>query len=569
MQQTTIGISFFGVIFVGLVVISIGLGALKLLSLLVNAMMGRRKPQPPTKVGAWSGIVTALVVTATMFVGLGVVAMLFYARTESRPHTFTMTHREQPGQIHAHAGGVFSSADIRVELGEQPTQLNARAASTLSNAAVTVGHPEQPGQLEPIDVTRAQELANAVEEEQTHPGAEVLPEVPEVPELAEDAGVEAVMADSLVTTTDTKVDPAAEQAAFIEASKAELQQLVSKIGQYVSSNLERVGDKEGTTIFGQAAKSDNGDVVVIQPSDEMVRQILGAAGQDLLKSFNSKLPGRIRQTYALIPLTPPVGSTVPVNPLLAAGGLETIANSIVAFVESAESAAALAGTDVPTAVLPAEAGSELTVQPEIPVRPKWMDEKDARRVVVKTKPILEGDDADALLTVAINEALAKHVETVTATLNTALHEQAKFVCLELPQATAAECIVDTYDSDETMETEKTGPTSFQVRYALLQFPEAVDQIAVRQIRQSIQQDRILGLGVVVGFAWLSVCSAGFGIRQWRKGTRLRRITAAPVFAVITLPTLLVAVGMVVALSTGDVPHRPWNSQPVTIDLQNM
>ena len=564
MQQTTIGISFFGVIFVGLVVISIGLGALKLLSLLVNAMMGRRKPQPPTKVGAWSGIVTALVVTATMFVGLGVVAMVFYARTESRPHPFTMTPREQPRQIHVHAGGVFSSADIRVELGEQPTQLNARAASTLSNAAVTVGHPEQPGQLEPIEITRAQELANAVEEEQTHPGAGSSAEA------AEDAGVEAAMVDSLVvTTTDTKVDPTAEQAAFIEASKAELQQLVSKIGQYVSSNLERVGDKEGTTIFGQAAKSDNGDVVVIQPSDEMVRQILGAAGQDLLKSFNSKLPGRIRQTYALIPLTPPVGSTVPVNPLLAAGGLETIANSIVAFVESAESAAALAGTDVPTAVLPAEAGSELTVQPEIPVRPKWMDEKDARRVVVKTKPILEGDDADALLTVAINEALAKHVETVTATLNTALHEQAKFVCLELPQATAAECVIDTYDSDETMETEKTGPTSFQVRYALLQFPEAVDQIAVRQIRQSIQQDRILGLGVVVGFAWLSVCSAGFGIRQWRKGTRLRRITAAPVFAVITLPTLLVAVGMVVALSTGEVPHRPWNSQPVTIDLQNM
>lgn len=514
MQQTTIGISWFGVIFVGLIAIAIGLGALKVISLLVKALLGRRKPQPPTKVGAWSGIVTALVVTATMFVGLGAVAMLFYVRTPSTRHAVTMNFQE------------------KAEL------------------------------LGRVDLTRARELASAVELEQSPRAEEVLAAI------ADDAAIEAV-AGSLATTTDTKVDPAAEQAAFIEASKAELQQLVSKIGQYVSSNLERVGDKEGTTIFGQAAKSDNGDVVVIQPSDEMVRQILGAAGQDLLKSFNSKLPGRIRQTYALIPLTPPVGSTVPVNPLLAAGGLETIANSIVAFVESAESAAALAGTDVPTAVLPAEAGSELTVQPEIPVRPKWMDEKDARRVVVKTKPILEGDDADALLTVAINEALAKHVETVTATLNTALHEQAKFVCLELPQATAAECIVDTYDSDETMETEKTGPTSFQVRYALLQFPEAVEQIAVRQIRQSIQQDRILGLGVVVGFAWLSVCSAGFGIRQWRKGTRLRRITAAPVFAVITLPTLLVAVGMVVALSTGEVPHRPWNSQPVTIDLQNM
>ena len=516
MQQTTLGISWIGVIFVGLVVIAIGLGALKLLSLLMNALMGRKKPQPPTKVGAWSGIVTALVVTATMFVGLGAVAMLVFVRTQSTRHAVAMDFQEEA---------------------------------------------ELPGR---VDMTRARELANAVELEQAH-RAEIA-----VAEFAEDAAVEAAVVDSLVVTTmDTKVAPTPEQAAFIEASKAELHRLVSKIGQYVSSNLESVGDKEGPTIFGQAAKSDNGDVVVIQPSDEMVRQILGAAGQDLLKSFNSRLPGRIRQTYALIPLTPPVGSTVPVNPLLAAGGLEMIANSIVAFLESAESAAALAGTDVATTVLPAETTGELTVQPEIPARPKWMDEKDGRRIVVETKPILDGDDAEAPLTVAINEALAKHVQNVTATMNSTLHEQAKFVCIELPQETAKKYVIDTYKRHETLETETEGPQQFQIHYALLEFPEAIDQLAVRQIRQSIQQDRILGLGVVVGFAWLSVCSAGFGIRQWRKGTRLRRIAATPVFAVITLPTLLVAVGMVFALSTGNVPHRPWDSRPVSIDFQNM
>ena len=198
-----------------------------------------------------------------------------------------------------------------------------------------------------------------------------------------------------------------------------------------------------------------------------------------------------------------------------------------------------------------------------------MDEPDGRRIVVKTKPILAGDDGEALLTVAINEALATHVQNVTANMNSTLHEQANFVCLELPQATARKFVVDTYDRVATLETETEGPQEFEIRYALLEFPEVIDQLAVRQIRQSIQQDRIMGLGVVVVFAWLSVCSAGFGIRQWRKGTRLRRIVAAPMFAVITLPTVLIALGMVVALSQGEVLHRPWNSQPVTIDLQNM
>jgi len=554
-------ISFFGVIFIGLIVITVGLGALKLLSLLVNAMLGRRKPQPPAKVGAWANVVTALVVTATVFVGLGIVTILFYVRTGSTGHETTVNHREQPGRIYARAEGIFSNADVTVDLDKQPGDLDVRAESGFSSAAVTVVHQEQPGRLELIDTTRAQKLANAVEAEQAHQGAELLAEAAEV------AAVEAEMVDTLVT--DTKVDQTAEQAEFIDASKAELDQLVSKIGRYVSSNLENADGQEGAAILGQAAKSDNGDVVVIQPSDEMVRQILGAAGQDLLKSFNSRLPGRIHQTYALIPLTPPVGSTVPVNPLLAAGGLKTIANSIVAFVDSVESAAALAGPDAAVPASPVEAASELTVQPENPATPKWMDETDGRRIVVKTKPILAGDDGEALLTVAINEALATHVQNVTATMNSTLHEQANFVCLELPQATARKFVVETYDRDETLETETEGPQQFQIRYALLEFPEAIDQLAVRQIRQSIQQDRILGLGIVVGFAWLSVCSAGFGIRQWRKGTRLRRIAAAPVFAVVTLPTLLVAVGMVIALSNGEVLHRPWDSQPVSIDFQNM
>ena len=77
MEQTSIGITLFGVIFVGLIVITIGLGGLKLLSLLVNALLGRRTPQQATKVGAWSGVVTALAVTATVFVGLVMVALLF------------------------------------------------------------------------------------------------------------------------------------------------------------------------------------------------------------------------------------------------------------------------------------------------------------------------------------------------------------------------------------------------------------------------------------------------------------------------------------------------------------
>lgn len=372
---------------------------------------------------------------------------------------------------------------------------------------------------------------------------------------------------ALPTPADQTTQSAEENAAFVESRKAEMQRLVIQIGQFVRASLELVSTSHGANVFGQAAESANGDVVVFQPSDEMVKQILGVTGQDLLRSFNSELPGRIRQTYALIPLSPPMRSTVPVNPLLAAGGLEKIANSIGMLVERAELPE---GTSGPGSTAPVDAATiQLAEQPESRPMPEWVKGTDGRRIVTHTKPILPGDDADALLLSAVNEALTQHVESVTASISADLHREARFVRMELPEAIAKKFIVDTYERLETVETPTAGAQPFRVLYALLEFPEVVDQAAVRQIRSSIQQNRILGLGFVVGFAWLSVCSAGLGINQWRKAGRLRRFTAIPVFVVIAIPAFLIALGAVIALSRGETVGRPWNAQPLTIHLETL
>ena len=189
-----IGISWFGLIFVGLIVIAVGLAALKLLSLLVNALMGRRKSPQPAKAAAWSGVLTAMIVSATVFAGLLVIGLKSYRTVQSAAH-------------------------------EHPAVLNAQAQ-------------ESEPLLEHAADKRARQLAAAVEQEQ------------------------ADLVNSLVRSTDKNVHPTEEQAAVLEARKAQLQQLVSSIGQFVRSNLEMVGDKQCATIFGQAAKSDNGDVVV-------------------------------------------------------------------------------------------------------------------------------------------------------------------------------------------------------------------------------------------------------------------------------------------------------------------
>lgn len=518
-------LSYFGLILIAFIVIGLGMGGLALLATMMKALTGRGRSASTEKVGAWSGLKSALGISG----GLIAVVLVVGALTLMRSHRSLRS-------------ASASEQAIRIQ--------------TTPVADVTI----RQSALDPADVAPDPAKPAIEVSVEVHDGSTVSIGV-DSPETPKDQSHTSQDVSSLVTVADPKETDAALQ------RKVQLNEMVAGIGKYLRSQLEKVGDKSNTTVFGRAAKSDNGDVVIFQPSDEMVQQILGAGGQELLKSFNSELPGRIRQTYALIPLTPPVGSTVPMQPMIAAGGLEIIANSIVSIVEHAESAAS--NPPAASAALTAEADGTLTAAPEHRPEPEWMSKTEGRRIVAKSKPVFPGDDPIVKQTEAINEALAKHVETVSASLHPAMLDHAKYVHMELPQAIAGKYIVDQYERPASMESEIGGKTSFTLLYALVEFPDTIDQIVVRQIRQSVQRDRIIGLAVIVGLIWLSVCSAGFGVRQWQKGTKLRRIAATPVFALITIPALLLTVALVCALAKGDVPRGPWNETPVTINLADM
>lgn len=519
------GLSIFALILIAAVVIGIGMGALALLAMVIKALTGRGRLNSTAQVGAWSGLKSALGISAGLIALLLAVGALTLARSH---HSF----RSASASEQAIVIQTTSAEDVTIRQSVlNPSDVGPGSAKPAIEVSVDVND----GSTVTIGVD-----SSGTPKDQSHPSQD---------------------ASSSVTVADPNETDAAVQ------RKVQLEKIVAGIGKFLRSQLEKVGEKSNSTAFGQAAKSDNGDVVIFQPSEEMVQQILGAGGQDLLKSFNSELPGRIRQTYALIPLTPPVGSTVPMQPMIATGGLEMIANSIVSIVEHAESTTSTVPPE--SVALTAEADGTLTVAPELRPEPEWMSRTEGRRIIAKTEPMFPGDDPMLKLTEAINKALAKHVESVAAGMNPAMLGQAKYVHMQLPPAIASKYIVDRYERPASMETEIGGKTSFKLLYALVEFPDTIDQIAVRQIRQSVQRDRIIGLAVIVGLIWLSVCSAGFGVRQWQKGTKLCRMAATPVFAVITIPTLLLTVAMVFALAKGDVPRGPWNETPVTIDLADM
>ncbi len=496
-------ISFFALILIA-AFIGIGLGALWLLSRLISMLTDLRS-RPRINAHRQLGLFISALVGSVGLVTLIVISGLYSKRSQSMPMAENMPHK--PQQLAVIGWGKNTVVDQDSKPPRPPISLEPEAVSGIK------GDMPVPANVQNQNVASANETAT------------------------------------------------------VDARKLQLKEMMTGIGEFLRSQLEKVGDKSAVTTFGQAAKSDNGDVVIFQPSDEMVQQILGAGGQDLLKSLNLELPGRIRQTYALIPLTPPVGTTVPMQPLIANRGLEMLANSIVSLVGRTDGASSSSTPEA--AALTAEADGTLTVAPELRPEPDWMSKTEGRRIIAKSEPVFPGDDSDAKLTAAINNALARHVEAVAASMDPAILGHAKLVHMELPQAIASRYIVDQYERQETMDSEVGGKTEFKLLYALVEFPDTIDQVAVRQIRYAIQNDRIIGLGVVVGSIWLSVCSAGFGIRQWQKGTKLRRIAATPVFAMITIPTLLLTVAMVFALAKGEAPQGPWNENPVTIDLANI
>jgi hypothetical protein len=377
----------------------------------------------------------------------------------------------------------------------------------------------------------------------------------------------------------TEPAPSAAAATAPTATDEQMQkkraEVEARIGQWIRSMMSNSSsEKPGSDEAAQAVQSENGDVVVLQLSDEMVGQLLGEKGQEILRSFNSELPGRIRQTYALVPLTSPVDAAVtPMKPLLAAGGLRDIANSLVRMLDQADEYAknkdkSINASDRPesdTLIVAADSAAdttetkigELAVQPALKPMPAWIRNPEGRRLVAQTAMILPGDDSEELLLEAVNEVLWKHLQNITETSDPELHRQAAITSLELDPETSKKCIVETWERKEIITSEVAGPTEARRIYALVEFPESIDTAAFEKLRRSLQIHRVAAVSGSMVLAWLAVCSFGCCVRLGRQGSRLRRLLAAPFFGLLSLPLLLAGITLLLVTVQGNPASPPF------------
>ncbi len=475
-------------------------------------------------------------------------------------------------------------------------------ASQLETASTPAEEPVQPATVEPANAAASSALtgetpaadvaatpavttteSTSAESKTAEPAttttnsAEVTPVDPTPADTAEQKT-------SVDEPTSTSADVAAEPAAETPAQRqARLTELASHISPWIRSLLNEARPEENAVAadVAEAVESSDKQIVVFQ------------------------LAGPIRQKYALIPLTPAFDAALsPVTPFLANGSLESIAESLAMFLKRpaktpTEVSASTGGTEtpavaepqsiptkdasVPTTVAMAEttgdskgnaaltAGEQLAEVLVGEETPAWVDSPQPHQFVVRSAALFPGESTVAPLNKAINEVLPEQLKLYEESLEPALRAQARLVKLELDEKTSQACVVQTFERLQTVGKEGSDKQNMRFVYALVELPESVKTAAVQTVRMSLQRDRVTGLAVIIGLAWLAICAASVVVRLWGRGGFFRKMVAIPILCLICIPLLLLAVGTGAAtagIPGSNMPRYPWadSSKPIRIQV---
>lgn len=519
---------------VALVCILFSLLIFRTISAVANRIIGQPSSTSAgfSRVGTFGLIVVALLLLAAFRVrAVRSISSQSVLAQASEPPLHTISQLSEARQV-VQSALQDSSGQIPVDVPATSLQPGETPVPVEADASVVVAQ-DTPDAVAPlpadIPMPAAAELPKPAEIPAVTP--DVITPAAESPAAAEQAGVNSSGNDqAAVAATDVTSEST-------EDRQKRLSELASHIGPWIRSLLDEDAKSELTTT-GEPAEA-------VESSDKQV--------------VIFKIPG---QTYALIPLNPGVAAAISrMKPLLISGGLEAMANSLARSLKEEVASQ-------PAAALPPESegrisDASIATLPE--EMPSWIRSPDGGRFVAQTEPLLPGEDITKPKVAAINKAFNAHMMTVAESLSPALHNQSRRITLELDTQTAESCVVESYQRRDFIDSVE-GRKEFIVGYSLVAFPEAVERAALQQLNHNVQADRITGLGMITGFAWLSVCFLGVGIRLWSRQSFLRRATAVPIFGLIAVPLMLLAAVIGISQAKGVPLKHPWVEENKTVSL---
>jgi hypothetical protein len=616
MAAPIVGISFFALFVIAPVSIIVVLGVFKLIAWAGNAMLGRNSVVHSRRDGLGLRHMVAGAVPICLIVLLLLVVKtrsVQSVQVYSTPIAHSSGFSEHGPVTIVHNGAVLAAEDLsdaRQEIlqavqthgGQIPVDLPIAIPAAVVKPAPEPPLPpvepvaplasldETPGSPVVDESVVTTEASDATEESVTSDGNAAAGDSTTVP-----AGVETVIA-TVSTAEVTEEPPATEntaeentaattpsvtpEAETPEQRQARLTELASHISPWIRSLLKEAQPEDSAvqTDVAEAVESSDKQIVVFQ------------------------LAGPIRQKYALIPLTPAFDAAMsPVTPFLANGSLESIAESLAAFLKQPAEAPAEASAAVPgnvestlpqstPATNPATATvalaetttagpatAALNTAEQLPAAfaedttPEWVDHPAPHQFVVRSDALFPEESPVAPLNKAINEVLPEHLKLDDDSLAPALRAQARLVKLELDEKTSQACVVKTFERLQSVGKEGSDTQNMRFVYALVELPESVKAAAVQTVQSSLQRDRVTGLAVIVGLAWLAICAASVVVRLWGRGGFFRKMIAIPILCLICIPLLLLAIGTGAAtagIPGSKMPRYPWadSSKPIRIQL---
>lgn len=250
-------------------------------------------------------------------------------------------------------------------------------------------------------------------------------------------------------------------------------------------------------------ESQNGEVVVFELTQPMVRQLLGDAAGDLLQDMQARLPQDIREGYALIPLGSSLGTALPpVPPRLAASGLSSLADSLVSILS----------TDNSNDPAPTSAASPPTTP-----RPSWIDNPPSASRVVRITQVgntsveqerskrLTAAAQELLLEQATADKLPREYHAVIQTLaiDTTSYR------LTPPWSETEEADLGTASGMQTVTTE----------YHLVSLPADTALQNLPAVRNKVRSLRTIGIAASTATFWLALLALTISTSVPAGGTR--------------------------------------------------
>lgn len=366
--------------------------------------------------------------------------------------------------------------------------------------------------------------------------------------------------------------------------------------------------REAAAAVGSPERSaaSQSDIVLLRLSPQTLAQIAGTKDSEMISKLAEGLPelrDQIRGTYALIPLYAPGSPLSPASrPVATMEGLRKLVSALStvvvvnpeasAHVQSVgantatrqKDAEVSAAVEVRTETEPLSAGdtAEMAEAPEsvvtnaakrIPPMPKppgeprltptWLRNPEGGRRVVETSFVPASDQSPTALNEAVSRALQDHLAEQTDQVLKPGTEWNRLIHLSLSEDTVATCVVDTFEQEEVIRTSE-GLIPMRKTFALVEFPETVDNAAMAVIRESVQQQRIGVVGVVLGIFWAAALITGLMIRLATGGSRWRKALAFCGLLIIPLPMILCSIGFAITAFRGATFDFPWQSSDETV-----